>query len=167
MLKLEHLQANRSMRKIRIKLEVDTNPPNGAIVESKYLNFPFLSSIAAHELPSLFAGKLHALLCRDYIKGRDWYDFLWYIARKCPINLTLLQAALYQTGPWMNTSQQIDIDWVCNSLFTKIKSIDWQHAVLDVQRFLKPEELPSLSLWSSASFESQLKLLADSDTWNS
>jgi predicted nucleotidyltransferase component of viral defense system len=163
-LKLEHLQVNRSMKKIRIKLEVDTNPPEGAIIEPKYLNFPFLSSLAAHELPSLFAGKLHALLCRDHVKGRDWYDFLWYVARRCPVNLPLLQAALYQAGPWKKTSQQIDMDWVRRSLHEKIERLDWEHAVLDVRRFLKPEELPSLNLWSSAAFLSQLELFSSSDS---
>ncbi len=163
-LKLEHLQVNRSMKKIRIKLEVDTNPPEGAVVEPKYLNFPFLSSLVAHELPSLFAGKLHALLCRDYVKGRDWYDFLWYAARKCPLNIRLLQSALYQAGPWKNVSQQIDMDWVRSSLHEKIQSIDWAHAVLDVRRFLKPEALPSLNLWTTEAFLSQLQLLSSGDS---
>lgn len=155
-LQLQHLQANRSMKKISIKLEVDTNPPLGAVVEAKILNFPFLSSMAAYELPSLYAGKLHALLCREYIKGRDWYDFLWYVARQCPINLPLLQAALYQAGPWKNTHLDVNLEWVRRSLRTKINTIDWKQAVLDVQRFLKPEEIPSLSLWSKDIFTSQV-----------
>ncbi len=88
LLQLNHLRANRSRRKIRIKLEIDTNPPAGSNYEMKYLDFPFVSSVTVQDLPSLFAGKLHALLCREYAKGRDWYDFIWYTSRGAEINKT-------------------------------------------------------------------------------
>ncbi len=65
-----------SLAKIRIKLEIDTNPPEGAQEERRVIDFPFLSRVTVQDLPTLFAGKLHALLCREYLKGRDWYDFL-------------------------------------------------------------------------------------------
>ncbi|MHB9005224.1 MAG: nucleotidyl transferase AbiEii/AbiGii toxin family protein, partial [Coriobacteriia bacterium] len=87
-------------RKIRIRLEIDTNPPSGGNYELKYLDFPFVSSVVVQDIPTLFAGKIHALLCRDYTKGRDWYDFLWYTARKASINYMHLTEAMKQRGPW-------------------------------------------------------------------
>jgi hypothetical protein len=60
------------MRKLRIKLEVDANPPSGAAYEMPILDFPFPAAVRVFDPPSLFAGKLHALFCRNYLKGRDW-----------------------------------------------------------------------------------------------
>ncbi len=108
-------------------------------------------------LSSLFAGKIHALLCRDYIKGRDWYDFLWYTARKTPINYTLLQNALFQYGPWQGEILKVDHAWCIAQLSAKIKKTDWPFAAQDVQRFLKPVELASLSLWEDILFLEQVK----------
>src|SRR5580704_4723863 len=76
------IKDSRSHRpKLQIKLEIDTNPPDGSRYELKYLDFPLAYSVQSQDLPSLFASKNHALLCRDYIKGRDWYDFSWYVAK--------------------------------------------------------------------------------------
>ena len=86
-LHLKHIRQDRSMAKIRIKLEVDTNPPAGGNVEVKYLAFPFAVDVACQDETSLFAGKLHALLCREYVKGRDWYDLLFYSTRRTMPNL--------------------------------------------------------------------------------
>ena len=70
---------------VLIKLEIDTNPPSGSNFDNHLIDFPITSSVISQDLPSLFAGKLHALLCRAYVKGRDWYDFIWYVTRKNPI----------------------------------------------------------------------------------
>jgi hypothetical protein len=80
-------------QKLSIKLEVDTRPPEGAILERRLVNRHMLLSLQHHDLPSLMAGKLHALVTRGYPKGRDWYDLAWYRAKRPPItpNLTLLQ----------------------------------------------------------------------------
>jgi len=154
-LELHHLRADRFMKKIRIKLEIDTNPPEGAIHQTAYLNFPFLSSVTIHDPASLFAGKLHALLCREYLKGRDWYDFLWYAARRTKVNASLLSHALMQSGPWKGKTLSVDDDWLLTALNQRIDSIDWPQAARDVQRFLKPQELPSLSLWTRDVFRTQ------------
>ena len=74
--------------KLQIKLEIDTNPAAGSKYELKYLDFPLSYSIQTQDLPSLFASKCHALLCRNYIKGRDWYDFVWYVSRQVTINFS-------------------------------------------------------------------------------
>lgn len=95
----------------RIKFKVDTNPPPGSGIEIKYVDFPFVSSVTVQDKPSLFAGKIHALLCREYIKGRDWYDFLWYTSQGVEINYQFLASALRQQGPWQGQSIQVDLDW--------------------------------------------------------
>jgi hypothetical protein len=85
-LQLQHVKADRSASKIKIKIEVDTNPPAGSVFENKFLDFPFTCALTVQDMPSLFAGKMHALLCREYVKGRDWYDFLWYTGRRASVN---------------------------------------------------------------------------------
>ena len=146
-------------RKIRIKFEVDTNPPSGSEFEIKYLDFPFVSSVVAQDKPSLFAGKIHALLCRDYIKGRDWYDFLWYTSRGIEINYTFLESALKQMGPWKDRDIEVNYDWCVTELKKQITSIDWRATTQDVRRFVHVTEQPSLNLWGKDLFLNQLNKL--------
>lgn len=141
---------------IRIKLEVDSRPPAGAAYEMKMINFPYPSPINVHDLPSLFAGKCHALLCRGYTKGRDYFDLLWYLRRQTPLNLALLQNALVQTGPWQSTRLQIDLPWVVDNLKQVIQKTDLKLAALDVKRFLKPLESRGLEAWSQEYFLQQV-----------
>ena len=144
------------MRAIRIRLEVDINPPSGSEYEIRYLDFPFVSSVVVQTLPSLFAGKIHALLCRDYLKGRDWYDFLWYTARKTPINYRLLSSALAQAGPWKGAGLSVDYSWCMEALRNKIEATDWNAAAEDVRRFVRARDQKSLNLWSRELFLQQL-----------
>ena len=144
------------MANIRIKLEVDTNPPAGSTFELKYLDFPFVSSVAVQDKPSLFSGKLHALLCHQYIKGRDWYDFIWYTSNRIDVNYTFLSSAINQFGPWQGQSLHIDKAWLLGELERKIISMDWEQAAKDVQRFLIVSEQPSLKLWGKDLFLGQL-----------
>jgi len=140
-------------------LEVDTNPPSGASYVMPILDYPFPSAIRIFDLPSLFAGKVHALLCRNYLKGRDWYDFIWYTARKATINHALLSAALDQTGPWKNQHIVTDNAWCKERLGAAIESLDWRQAREDIRRFVKPVEQPSLELWSREYFLAQCQKL--------
>jgi len=156
-LQLRYAALSGPRRKIRIKLEVDTNPPAGSGMEIKYVDFPFLSSVTLQDRPSLFAGKLHAILCRDYVKGRDWYDFLWYTGQGFGINYAFLSSALRQQGPWRNTDIQVDWPWCLTHLENKINSVDWAAASEDVRRFVKATEQPSLKLWNRELFLSQLR----------
>ncbi|MFH2115080.1 MAG: nucleotidyl transferase AbiEii/AbiGii toxin family protein [Spirochaetota bacterium] len=158
-LHLNHAGKTGPFRKICIKLEVDTNPPRGSRTEIKYLDFPFISSVTVQDKPSLFAGKIHALLCRSYIKGRDWYDFLWYTSQKNLINYAFLAAALNQQGPWKGQNIDVDLIWCKEALENAIKSLDWKKTADDVRRFVRTAELPSLDLWSAELFLSQLEKL--------
>ncbi len=146
-------------QKIIIKLELDSNPPLGAQTESKLLNFPFPFEISAKDLPSSFSGKLHALLCRPYTKGRDWYDFLWYTRNRITVNFNLLRNALQQTGPWEGENIVLDTPWLILTLKDKIKNIVWADAVKDIEKFILPIEQPSLNLWSADLFLSCLAQL--------
>ena len=160
LLRLNYKPAAGPLRKLRIKLEVDTSPPGGAKFETRYLDFPFPSAVCVFDMPSLFAGKFHALLCREYLKGRDWYDFIWYTARRTPTNYALLTSALDQMGPWKARGVRADRVWCVEQLRSRIEATDWKHARDDVRRFVKPNELPSLELWSRDFFLAQADKLA-------
>lgn len=146
-------------QKINIKLEIDVNPPAHSGFAYSYLSFPLDFEVCHQDLSSNFALKIHALLCRPYVKGRDWYDFNWYIKKGIAPNLQHLAAALEQYGPW--AGQQIDVDhnWLRQALKEKISGIDWHDTTRDVERFLKPIELPSLQLWKTAFFMKRLEEL--------
>lgn len=155
---LQNKQAGQSQT-IKIKLEIDTNPPSGASDEQKYLDFPVTVPVITHDLPSLFAGKSHALLCRKWEKGRDWYDFIWYVAQKVPVNFVLLANALEQAGPWVGQKIPVNKAWYLNELRKKIESTDWNAHKKDVARFLKRSDLDLLELWSTEFFLNRLSAL--------
>jgi hypothetical protein len=153
---LRHANHAGPRAKIRIKLESDTNPPTGSGAELLYLDFPFVSAVAAQDKPSLFAGKLHALLCREYVKGRDWYDFIWYTGQGIGVNYAFLTSAIKQLGPWQGGGVVADKKWVVGELQKKITSMNWKQAADDVRRFIRVNEQPSLELWGADLFLHQL-----------
>lgn len=148
-----------AQKKITIKLEIDVNPPSGSTKEIKYLDFPLDFSVAAQDLPSGFAGKSHALLCRNYVKGRDWYDFLWYVAKGVMPNFNLLSNAINQIGPWQDKNISVTPNWYFEALSKKIKTINWEQAKADVQRFLNEREALQLKLWQEDFFLSKVEKL--------
>lgn len=146
-------------KKLAIKFEIDTNPPPGSDLDVKFLDFPLDYSIVAQDLSSSFAGKCHALLCREYIKGRDWYDFTWYIAKKISPNFIFLEHALYQQGPWANQGIHVTPTWFIEVMQQKIKNINWNKAVSDVAPFLNTQDKQSLNLWGVDFFIDKLNKL--------
>jgi predicted nucleotidyltransferase component of viral defense system len=150
---------DRINRKLKIKLEIDVNPPNGSGFDYSYLDFPLDFEICHQDLASNFSLKIHALLCRPYLKGRDWYDFNWYVKRNVQPNYPHLQAALDQYGPWQGQSRTIDQSWLRNALVEKITSINWKEAAEDVMRFLNAAEQQSLTLWSDRFFLQKVERL--------
>jgi predicted nucleotidyltransferase component of viral defense system len=139
-------------QKQTIKLEIDVDPLSGSVFEYTYKDFPVDYEVCHQDLSSNFALKIHALLCRPYLKGRDWYDFNWYVKKGIKPNLTLLQAALCQDGPRSGEDLEIDKDWVREVLLKKIASIDWNEAATDVERFLNKIDKDSLRLWDERFF---------------
>jgi len=150
---------NQSDRKLKIKLEIDCNPPAGSDFEYSYLDFPVDFEVCHQEMGSNFALKIHALLCREYLKGRDWYDFGWYISQGVKPNLLLLKNALVQFGPWRGKELNVDRGWLVKVLADKIASVNWKNAASDVERFLKPVEQKSLSLWNEKFYMNKLNKL--------
>ncbi|MDT8385673.1 MAG: nucleotidyl transferase AbiEii/AbiGii toxin family protein [Gammaproteobacteria bacterium] len=151
---------NQRGKKLTIKLEIDANPPRGSGFEFTYLDFPVDYEVCHQDLGSNFALKTHALLCRPYIKGRDWYDFNWYVAQGITPKLELLKNALFQYGPWQGQNLNVDREWLVKTLGEKIAAINWLDAAEDVERFLKPVEQKSLTLWSEKFFVNKLHQLA-------
>ncbi len=149
---LKNIGSRQTPKKLRIKLEVDSNPPAGAVYESLALSFPFPSSVTAFDLPSSFAGKMHALLCREYVKGRDWYDFIWYSGTRVKLNHELLSAALDQNGAWAGKHLKTSDEWVRDELKRKIASLDWVLAREDVEPFIHRTELASLEYFNAEYF---------------
>jgi hypothetical protein len=148
-------------RTISIKLEIDVHPPSGSGFEYRYLDFPLDFELCHQDLSSNFALKIHALLCRPYLKGRDWYDFNWYVKEQIRPNLLHLQMALRQFGPWAGGSIEVDVSWLTRALTEKIATIDWRAAAQDVERFLNSAERKSLSLWSEKFFRAKVDQLSD------
>jgi predicted nucleotidyltransferase component of viral defense system len=124
-------------QKLRIKLEIDCNPPDGAQIERVTRATPYLLAITTYDLPSLMAGKLHALLARPYTKGRDWYDLLWYCGNQIEPNIGLLKNALAQIpSEWCQDAAQ----WR-ESLRSKAEKTDWRLVREEVKPFLaRPAE---------------------------
>jgi len=146
-------------KKLNIKLEIDVDPPAGSGFEYSYLDFPLDFEICHQDLSSNFSLKIHALLCRPYVKGRDWYDFNWYVKQNIPPNLPHLQAALNQYGPWEGQNIEVDAAWLNRTLLEKVAAIDWNEATRDVERFLNTAEKESLKLWSNRFFAQKVESL--------
>src|SRR3989344_2836995 len=146
---------------IKIKLEIDVNPPAGSAEATTYLDFPPDYEVRHQDLASNFALKIHALLCRGFLKGRDWFDFSWYVSRGVAPNLALLRNALVQAGPWAGDEGiAVDMPWLKEALSAAIRHIDWKEAAADVARFLRPADLKSVDLWSERFFDAKVEKLA-------
>ncbi|MDA0840945.1 MAG: nucleotidyl transferase AbiEii/AbiGii toxin family protein [Planctomycetota bacterium] len=141
-------------QKLSIKIEIDSNPPSGAQLENRILNAPFLYAVRHNDLSSLMAGKLHALSTRKYLKGRDWYDLLWYLTQRPPVepNLILLQNALEQT---LADNAWASADWR-NQVSQRARRMNVDLMIDDVAPFLeRPQETALLTR------ENFLKILAE------
>lgn len=147
-------------RALKIKLEIDVDPPVGSGFDYSYLDFPLDFEVCHQDLSSNFSLKIHALLCRPFLKGRDWFDFVWYLKQGIQPNYPLLQAALEQAGPWTDQQVVVDMEWLKSELHKKIESIDWAKAAEDVSRFLDQMQRESLRVWSTRFFISKVEQLA-------
>ena len=144
---------------IKVKLEIDVNPPRGSTFETRYLAFPVITAITTQSLESGFAMKISALLGRTYTKGRDWYDFIWYVGKKIVPDLGLLSRSIDQQGPWAGKKIKVDTGWLKTSLKKRIAEVDWKSARRDVERFVPLREQESLNLWGREFFLLHLALL--------
>ena len=138
---------------IKVKFEVDTNPPAFATFERKYRLLPIPYEINLYDMPSLFAGKIHAVICRSWktrVKGRDLYDYVFYLSRGTGVNLRHLEARLAQSD-FIEADRTISLDDVKDMLFTRFEQIDYEQAKQDVLPFIRNPD--ALALWSADFFK--------------
>lgn len=132
---------------MKIKFEVDTDPPLGFATEEKLLIQPYSFYVKCFSLPDLFAGKMHALLFRKWknrVKGRDWFDFEWYVRRGCQLNLAHFCERARQSGDLESATLQKE-EFVA-LLQARIRTLDVGSARQDVVRFVK--DSAALNIWS-------------------
>lgn len=133
---------------LKIKIEVDTDPPPGFDTETRFLLQPISYSVRAFSLPDMFAGKMHAVLCRSWknrVKGRDWYDLVWYVANHPQLHLKHLEHRMIQSGHLKKT-EKLSPEKLSAIEKTVIEKLDIGQAKKEVEPFLKDPE--TLTIWS-------------------
>jgi len=142
----------RSNKALKIKIEVDRQPPLNFNTDEKLLIRPFSFYVKCFTKSSLFAGKMHALLFRKWknrVKGRDWYDLEWYIKKGIPLDITHFLARSIDTRDWQEKS--ISEKQIIELLYSKIDSVDFSSIRDDVVRFIKKDDV--LNIWSPEYFK--------------
>ena len=141
---------------VKIKFEVDTEPPLGFATEEKLLLQPFSFYVKCFSLPDLFAGKMHALLFRNWknrVKGRDWFDFEWYVRKSTSMNLSHFVVRAKQSGNFQG--ENLTEPDFRQLLHQRIDALDVVAARNDVSRFVKDVE--ALKIWSRDYFHELAK----------
>lgn len=147
---------------VKIKLEIDTQPPLDFTTESKYLLHPIPFQIKTFVAPDLFAGKMHAVLCRAWqnrVKGRDWYDFVWFVSQGIPLHLKHLGVRMKESGH-LQSAEILDQTYFKEILSAKIDSLDIENSKQDILPFLKSPD--QIAIWSKDFFHavaSQIKIM--------
>lgn len=137
---------------IKIKIEVDREPPLGFETEEKLLLKPFSFYVKCFTLPNLFAGKMHALLFRKWgtrVKGRDWYDLEWYVRKGVAIDLHHFLLRAQDTGDWKEDA--ITHDQLIQLLKAKIDAVSFENIREDIIRFIPDASV--LDIWSPNYFK--------------
>lgn len=148
-----------SLPSIKIKLEVDTLPPLGFETENKLLLKPFSFYVHCFTLPCLFAGKMHALLFRKWknrVKGRDWFDFEWYVKNGIPLSLSHFEKRATDSGAMVKST--ISREEVVELLYKKIDSLDFKRVKEDIVRFV-PHDSNAMEIWSPQYFKDLVPLM--------
>lgn len=137
---------------VKIKFEVDINPPAFATFEHKYRLLPVPYEVRLYDMPSLFAGKIHAVICRAWqsrIKGRDLYDYIFYLSRGASVNQKHLRERLIDSG-YISTDADCSLAEIKKILGERFDSIDFAQAKKDVEPFIHDTSV--LDIWSSDFF---------------
>ena len=133
---------------LKIRLEIDTDPPPGFSTQTKYLLQPIPFAVRAYALPDLFAGKMHAVLCRRWktrVKGRDWYDLVWYAAHHPQLHLSHLEQRMRQSGHWKEEKALSEESFEALAQ-NAIDRLDVDQARKEVEPFVSNPA--SLEIWS-------------------
>lgn len=139
-------------RLLKIKLEVDTDPPLGFNTEEQLLLLPYSFYVKCFSLPDLFAGKMHAVLFRQWqqrVKGRDWFDLEWYVRQGIPLHLEHLAERARQSGHWPQ-DQPFTATTLQTVLTERITRLDVAKAREDIERFIADPQ--PLAIWSAEYF---------------
>ncbi len=150
-----------SNQMIKIKFEVDTDNPEGGIMETKFRMLPAPYEVKVFDESTLFAGKIHAIICRNYkshVKGRDYYDYLFYIGKGARFNLKYLENKLKNTGA-IAQNEKLTLEKVKEILKTRFETIDYESAKDDVSNFVNDKNI--LKLWKKELFISTLNDLKE------
>lgn len=142
--------------KIKIKLEVDIDPPSPFRCENRLILNPIAFYVSTLHPSDLFAGKMHAILYRSWkgrVKGRDWYDLIWYIQQNIPLSLTYLERCMKQSET-LKENESLNLEKLINMLNMKIQTIDWESAKADVRAFIT--DTKKLAIWSPHFFSELL-----------
>ena len=137
---------------LKIRLEVDTAPPAGFQTESRAVLLPMPFAVRAYSLPDLFAGTMRALLCRRWksrVKGRDWYDLVWYVGHHAQLRLSHLESRMRHTGDWTAPDPLTRSD-LLTRLRSMIASLDVDQIRQETERCLR--DTRALDLWSREFF---------------
>ncbi|MBP1766909.1 MAG: hypothetical protein H6P98_1024 [Candidatus Aminicenantes bacterium] len=137
---------------LKIRLEVDTDPPPGFSTEIRYLLRPIPFAARTFSLPDLFAGKMHAVLCREWksrVKGRDWYDLIWFAAYHPELHLAHFEQRMRQTGHWQGVAPLTPGD-LRDLLAKRIDKVDIDQIRREVEPFVK--DAAALAIWSKEFF---------------
>jgi hypothetical protein len=146
------MDAPRGLPRVRIKIEIDADPPGAFRTEMRTLLNPIPFNVKVFAPSSMFAGKMHALLCRSWktrVKGRDWYDFVWFTGRRTPVALAHLEARMRQSGDW-GQDAPLTKEAFQALLTRRIESVDIAQAKEDVLRFLASPD--TVAAWSKGFF---------------
>lgn len=144
---------------IKIKFEVDINPPSGATYETNFGLLPAPYQVKLYDMGSLFAGKIHACLCRNWktrVKGRDFYDYVFFLSMGAKVNLENLKAKLVQSK-FIDEDYDLTIDNLKHLLNQRFDNMDFNQAKEDVLPFIKDKS--KLDLWSKEFFKEITKKL--------
>lgn len=137
---------------VRIKIEIDTDPPPGLHYEQLYTKHPFSRPISVVTKPDLFASKMHAALYRAWkqrVKGRDWWDVVWFIRNDTPINLHHLAQCMRRRGH-LDNNEPFNRDTLIDIFTKRVKELDISSAKEDVRPFIKDRTL--LDEWTPEFF---------------
>lgn len=143
---------NELLKNIKIKFEIDINPPKGATYDEEFKLLPSPHQVKIYDKESLFAGKIHAILCRGWnnrVKGRDLYDYIFFLSNETKVNIELIKNKLIESN-YIEKNSPFNIEILKRLLINKFNEINYKEAIEDIKPFIK--DIDSLNIWSKEFF---------------
>jgi predicted nucleotidyltransferase component of viral defense system len=146
--------------KIKVKFDIDTNPPKYANTEIKYRLLPYPYQVRVYDLPSLFAGKIDAVLSRNWksrVKGRDFYDYIYFLSMDVIVNIKHLKERLIQSR-YIESTFELNKESLITLLNKRFDEVDFDIVKKDVEPFIK--DISILDFWTKDFFKEITKKIA-------